>query len=87
VEIVLNALLRMLSLDFVYALFKDAVDSESREILRFAASHRLKAPASEIRATLRSWFNDADQKSLSPIRKRLGDVGVNQQRARNLPGC
>ena len=53
VHIVLDALLGMLNLDFVYARFKDPADAGSPEILRVAASCRLKVPPPEISRTLR----------------------------------
>ena len=52
-RLVLDALLRMLDLDFVYARFNDAADAGSPEILRVADSCRLTVPPSEISRTLR----------------------------------
>ena len=77
VHIVLDALLGMLDLDFVYARFEDAADAgSSPEILRVAASCRLKAPPPEICRALRNWINDGGQKSFPPFRDSRGDEDI-----------
>jgi PAS domain S-box-containing protein len=76
IPIVLDALLGMLDLDFVYARFNDAADAGSPEILRVAASCRLTVPPSEISRTLRNWFKDEGQKLFPPVRNRLGDEDI-----------
>jgi PAS domain S-box-containing protein len=76
VQIVLDALLGMLDLDFVYARFNDAAHGTPPEILRVAASCRLQASPTEISRTLSNWFKDDGQKSFPPIRRRLGDEEI-----------
>ena len=49
VHMLLDALLRMLSLDFAYARLKDPVSAAPLEILRVADSCKLKTPSQDIR--------------------------------------
>ena len=76
VRILLDALVRMLSLDFVYARFEDPVGARSLEVLRVSDSSKLNTPPQEIGTTLKNWLGGDGQKSLRPIRKRFGDAEV-----------
>jgi PAS domain S-box-containing protein len=76
VQILLDALLRMLSLEFVYARLKNPVNAESVEILRVSETCGLKMSAEEIGGTLKNWIDEHSQKSPLPIRSRFGDEDI-----------
>jgi PAS domain S-box-containing protein len=76
VRILLDSLLRMLSLEFVYARLKNATGAESLEILRVSESGKLKMPLPEIARTLKNWFEENGQESSAPIRSRFGDESI-----------
>jgi PAS domain S-box-containing protein len=72
-EMLLDALLRMVNLDLVYARLKDPADAGSQEILRVSDSCKLTIPAQEIGRMLKKWFGEESQNSPPPIRNRFGD--------------
>ena len=76
VHILLDALLRMLNLDFIFARLKDPVDAGLLEILRVSDSCKLKIPAQDISAGLDRWFGVDGQKSLPAMRQRFGDEDI-----------
>lgn len=66
VDTLLDALLRMLNLEFVYVQFKDPVDSGRLEIARVADSSGLKMSSHEIEQVLANWFGGDSQNSPPP---------------------
>jgi len=66
VDTLLDALLRMLNLEFVYVQFKDPVDSGHLEIARVAGSSRLKMSSQEIEQVLANWLGGDSQNSPPP---------------------
>ena len=74
VQILLDALLRMLNLDFICARLKDPIDAGLLEILRVSDSCKLRIPPQDISRALNRWFDG--QKSLPAIRHRLGDEDI-----------
>ena len=56
VHTLLDALLRMLRLDFVFARWEDPVTRASMEVLRVADSCKLKAPPQDIGGMLSNWL-------------------------------
>ncbi|HKN31718.1 MAG TPA: PAS domain-containing protein [Terriglobales bacterium] len=73
VHILLDALLRMLSLDFTYARLKDCVAIVPIEILRIADSCKLKVTPQEIGGMVSNWFEGDGQKPLPSMRDRFRD--------------
>jgi hypothetical protein len=73
-EILLDALLPMVCLDFISGRVKDPVADTPVEVIRVAPSCNLKPD--EIREMLNDWFEGDGQKSLPAIRKRFGDKGI-----------
>jgi PAS domain S-box-containing protein len=63
VDTLLDALLRMLNLEFVFVRFKDPVDSGHLEIARIADSSRLRMPPKDIERALKNWFGSNKQNS------------------------
>jgi len=76
VQILLDALLRMLNLDFICARLKDPVDAGLPEILRVSDSCKLRIPPQDISRALNRWFGVDGQKSLPAIRHRFGDEDI-----------
>jgi PAS domain S-box-containing protein len=77
VQILLDALLRMLSLNFIYARLVDPVTGVPMEILRVADSCKVKLQPQEIRELLRgNLLGGAAPKSLPPIRDRFGNEDI-----------
>ena len=76
VQILLDALLRMLNLDFICARLKDPVDAGLLEILRVSDSCKLRIPPPDISRALNRWFGVDGQKSLPAIRHRFGDEDI-----------
>jgi len=73
-EILLDALLPMLCLDFISGRVKYAVTHTPIGVIRVARSCKLKPH--EIREMLNAWFEADGQKSLPATRKRFGDKGI-----------
>lgn len=76
VQILLDALLRMLNLDFVCARLRDPVNAGLLEVLRVSDSCKLRIPPQDISRELNRWFELDGQKSLPAIRHRLGDQDI-----------
>jgi PAS domain S-box-containing protein len=76
VQIVLDALLRMLSLEFAYARLENPGGVGSLEILRVSDSRKLKMPPEEIGWTLKEWYQKSGQKSPPPLPNRFGDEEI-----------
>ncbi|MGC1646671.1 MAG: PAS domain S-box protein [Candidatus Sulfotelmatobacter sp.] len=76
VQILLDALLRMLNLDFICARLKDPVDAGLLEVLRVSDSCKLRIPPPDISRALNRWFGVDGQKSLPAIRHRFGDEDI-----------
>jgi PAS domain S-box-containing protein len=76
VQILLDALLRTLNLDFVCARLKDPADAGWQEILRVSDLCKLRIPPQDISRAIDSWFGVEDQKSLPAIQHRFGDEGI-----------
>jgi PAS domain S-box-containing protein len=73
-HILLDVLLRMLSLDFVYARLKDPAATAPIEILRVADSCKLNVSSQEIARVLANWLGgDGPKPPLPPERNRFGD--------------
>jgi len=73
VQILLDALLRMLNLDFICARLQDPVNPGWLEILRVSDSCKLRITPQDISRALDQWFGVEGQKSLSAFRHRFGD--------------
>ncbi len=73
VEMLLDALLNMLSLEFVCARLNDPVTAAPVEILRIADSCRLKAPPQDIAVMLSGWPARDRETSLPPAASQFGE--------------
>jgi PAS domain S-box-containing protein len=73
VQVLLDALLRMLDLDFICARLKTPFDSGLLEIPRVSDSCKLKITPQDISRTLNRWLVVDGEKSLPAIRRRFGD--------------
>src|SRR5713101_7131057 len=71
VHTLLDALLGMLCLDFVYARLQDPASSAPIEILKIARSTTWMLPE-EIHKTVNQWFRDESQKWPSRLRASIG---------------
>jgi PAS domain S-box-containing protein len=71
VETLLDAVLRMLGVEFAYARLNDALGAAPTEILRITDGSKLDLPSEELRNILGSLFA-ADAHSFPRIRSRLG---------------
>ena len=76
VHILLDALLHMLRLDFIYARLKEPVATTSVEVLRVSNSCKARIEPQELQLMLSRWFGGGTQDSLPPARNRFGDVDV-----------
>ena len=76
VQILLDALLRMLNLDFICARLKNPVDAGLLEILRVSDSCKLRIPPQDISRVLNGWFGVDGEKSVPAIRHRFGDEDI-----------
>jgi PAS domain S-box-containing protein len=76
VEMLLDALLRMLSLDFVYARLKDPVTTAPVEILRVADSCKLTVPPQDIGVMLCNWLKRDRDNPLTPAGNQFGDEDI-----------
>src|SRR5271156_4706746 len=72
-EMLLDALLRMLSLDFVCARLKGPVTAGPVELLRVADSCKLTVPPRDISAMLSNWLKDYGEDSLPPAGRQFGE--------------
>src|ERR1700689_750685 len=75
-QILLDALLHTLNLDFICARLKDPVDAGLLEILRVSDSCKLRITPQDISEALNRWFVVDGQKSLSGIRHRFGNEDI-----------
>jgi PAS domain S-box-containing protein len=75
VHILLEALLRMLSLEFIYARLNEPVATPPREILRVSDSSKLKLSPQEIEGMLSGWLGVDGHRS-PPARDLFGNVEV-----------
>jgi PAS domain S-box-containing protein len=76
VQTLLDALLRMLNLDFICARLKDPLDGGLLEILRVSDSCKLKITPQDISPTLNRWLAVDGQKPFEAIRHRFGDEDI-----------
>src|SRR5216684_2490577 len=75
VHTLLDALLGMLCLDFVYARLQDPAGGAPIEVLKIAASAKWILP-DEIHKTVNQWFGDDQQKWPSRLRASIGDEDI-----------
>ncbi|HUA15840.1 MAG TPA: ATP-binding protein [Verrucomicrobiae bacterium] len=76
VDVLLDALLRMLRLDFIYARLEESVAAAPVEFLRIGDSCKVNLESQEIQLALGNWFDSGTQVSLSPARHRFDDVDI-----------
>ena len=76
VPFLLDALVRMLDLDFIYARLNESVATAPVEILRVADSGKLKMTPQAISGMVGNWLEGDGQKSLSPLRTRFGEDDI-----------
>src|SRR3984885_3899600 len=75
VNTLLDALLGMLCLDFVYARFEDPAGGAPIEVLKIAPSAKWMLP-DEIHKIVNQWFGDDPQKWPSRLRASIGDEDI-----------
>ncbi len=75
VHMLLDALLRMLRLDFAYARLKEPVAGAALEVLRVADSGKPKT-LSHIRGMLGNWLKDEEHGSPPPMRNRFEEEDI-----------
>jgi len=73
VRVLLDGLLHMLNLNFVYARVKNPVGSGSLEILRVADSWKLRMPPHQLSERLMEWLGTDGEKSLPASGNRFAD--------------
>jgi PAS domain S-box-containing protein len=76
VHMLLDALLRMLSLDLVYARLKDPVTTAPMEILRVADSSKVKVPPQGIGGMLSNWLERDGDNSLPLTGSQFGAENI-----------
>jgi signal transduction histidine kinase len=76
VHILLDALPRMLGLDFIYARLEGLVRGEPVEFIRIGDSCRVSMESQEIQSMLGQWFPGDTQESMPLSRVRLGGVDI-----------
>jgi signal transduction histidine kinase len=76
VQILLDALLRMLALDFIYARLEGPVGTVPVEFIRIGDSCRVSMALREIQLMLGQWCDGGTQEPLPPTRNRLGGVDI-----------
>lgn len=76
VHTVLDALLCMLRLDFVFARLTEPVTTAPMVILRVADSCKLNVPPQDIGGMLSSWLRREEDISLPPAQKRFEEEGI-----------
>jgi len=75
VHMLLDALLRMLDLDLIYARLKDPVATAPMELLRVADSSKVKVPPEGIAVMLSNWL-EREEDSLPLTRSRFGAESI-----------
>ncbi|MGC2448051.1 MAG: PAS domain S-box protein, partial [Candidatus Sulfotelmatobacter sp.] len=76
VHMLLEALLRMLRLDFAYARLKDPVTTAPMEILRVADSSKLTTLPQDVRGMLSKWLKDENDSSPTPMGNRFEEQDI-----------
>ncbi len=76
VHTLLDALLRMLRLDFVFARLEDPVTRASIEILRVADSCKLKVPPQDIGGMVSNWLEREEGMSRPPAQSRFEEKDI-----------
>jgi signal transduction histidine kinase len=76
VDILLDALLRMLRLDFIYARLEGSVGTAPVEFIRLGDSCRVSMESRESQLMLGHWVGGGTQESLPPTRIGFGDVDI-----------
>jgi PAS domain S-box-containing protein len=76
VHSLLDTLLRMLQLDFVYVRLKDPVGEAPIEMVRVGESQNLMSRSQEICEALHHWLEDDPQKSPPAVRKTIGGQDI-----------
>ena len=76
VHMLLDALLRMLRLDFAYARLKDPVTTAPMEILRLADSSKLTMLPQDVRGMLSKWLKDEEDSSPTPMGNRFEEQDI-----------
>ncbi len=76
VHSLLDTLLRMLQLDFVYVRLKDSVGETPVEMVRIGESQNLMSRSQEICQALHRWLEDDPQKSPRAVRKTIGGEDI-----------
>src|SRR5713101_7221441 len=76
VHTLLDSLLRMLDLDFVYVSLTDLIDAAPSETVRVAQSQEQMFRPRELCASLNRWLGDDPQKRYLQERSHIGDEEV-----------
>src|ERR1700685_1127500 len=76
VQILLDALLRTLNLDFVCARLKDPADAGWQEILRVSDLCKLRIPPQDISRAIDSWFGAEDKRWSPASRPASAEEGI-----------
>ena len=76
VQILIDALLRMLSLTFVYVRLNDPVSGSSTDLLRGADSDERRVPPEVIREMVGEWLGDNSERSRPALRTRRGNDDI-----------
>ena len=76
VDVLLDALLRMLRLDFIYARLEKTVAAAPTEFMRVGDSCKCGLESQEIQSKLGQWFGGGSRESLPLNRNRLGGVDI-----------
>jgi len=76
VQILLDALLQMLTLDFIHVRLNDPVTQTAMDLLRTADSHELRVSPEEIRAIVSEWIQSDFPRTPPALRTRLGNKDV-----------
>src|SRR6266446_10326151 len=76
VSALLDVLMNMLSLDFVYARLKDSTGGASLEMARFAQDRNLTAQPQMIGRALNPWLGDFPHTSPARVRNPIGDGDI-----------
>ena len=76
VDILLNALLRMLRLDFIYARLEKPVATSPVEFIRVGDSCKVNLEPRQIESMLGHWFDGGLQESVPPARDHFGGLDL-----------
>ncbi|HTS35763.1 MAG TPA: PAS domain-containing protein [Candidatus Solibacter sp.] len=76
VEILLDALLKMLTLDFIHVRLNDPVTQPATDLLRTADSYKWRASPEEIREIVSEWIQGDFVRTPPTLRTRLGNKDV-----------